>query len=177
MGFLTVACCEEAGLFEYFSVLGSQAGCSIVKAPYCISFLCQSPVSCGGAVSNDDPQLPESRMETGLPRALEPHRQPPSNLRALTLSAFKSFHALSCLDLFSYFLLTLPSFISLSSIFSYLPPPDCPPPCFPPPFVPLCRSEERLSGVSCRSTPSEGISVTTISDARQKQGAYACIYM
>lgn len=124
MGFPTVACCEEAGLFEYFSVLGSQAGsqagCSIVKAPYCISFLCQSPVSCGGAVSNDDPQLPDSRMETGLPRALEPHRQSPRNLRALTLSAFKSFHALSCLDLFSYFLLTLPSlYFTLINIFLF----------------------------------------------------------
>ncbi|KAK9532673.1 hypothetical protein VZT92_010047 [Zoarces viviparus] len=43
MGTLTVVCYEQAGLFECFSAPGSQAGCSFVKALYCISFLCQSP--------------------------------------------------------------------------------------------------------------------------------------
>lgn len=43
MGILTVMCYEQAGLFEYFIASGSQAGCSFVKALYCISFLCQSP--------------------------------------------------------------------------------------------------------------------------------------
>lgn len=43
MGILTVVCYEQAGLFEYFSAPGSQAGCSFMKALYCISFLCQGP--------------------------------------------------------------------------------------------------------------------------------------
>lgn len=43
MGILTVMCYEQARLFEYFSAPVSQAGCSFVKALYCISFLCQSP--------------------------------------------------------------------------------------------------------------------------------------
>lgn len=43
MGILTVMCYEQTHLFEYFSASDSQAGCSIVKALYCISFLCQSP--------------------------------------------------------------------------------------------------------------------------------------
>ena len=44
MGILTVVCYEQARLFEYFSAPVSQAGCSFVKALYCISFLCQSPL-------------------------------------------------------------------------------------------------------------------------------------
>lgn len=38
-------------------------------------------LSCGGAVSHDDPpRLPARRMESDLPRALQPHGQPASNL-------------------------------------------------------------------------------------------------
>lgn len=181
MGILTVMCYEQAGLFEYFSASGSQAGCSFVKALYCISFLCQSPFSCGGAVSNDDPQLPASRMETGLPRALGPHRQPLNNLRASALSVcLLSSHSPPCphfslpprslllppfnaclfyftlisfilLPLLQYFLIRHLLYVLLLHISL------CPHlfsslhPFFPPPFVLLSRSEEGLSGVSCAS--------------------------
>lgn len=91
MGILTVTCCERAALFEYFSAPGSQAGCSFCESPVLYFFPAPEPVSCGGAVSNDDPRLPASRMETGLPRAPGPHRQPLNNLRAApALFAFKS---------------------------------------------------------------------------------------
>lgn len=153
MGILTVVCYEQGGLFEYFSASGSQAGCSLVKALYCISFLCQSTVSCGGAVSNDDPRLPASRMETGLPRALEPRRKPPNHLCAphpcllSSLSPPRPFGSclFSLLPSRSYFILLspflnichLPTALHVSLLSSLHP-------FFPPPFVPLFRS-----GVSC----------------------------
>lgn len=80
MGILTVMCYEQAGLFEYFSAAGSQAGCSFVKALYCISFLCQSLFSCGGAVSNDDPPgFLQVAWRRAPPRALWP--SPPTFAR------------------------------------------------------------------------------------------------
>lgn len=102
-------------------------------------------------MSNDDPLLPASRMEKGLPRALGPHSQPMNNLRAPTLSA--CFQVISHLALFGYHLFLALPFVSLNSlppsnsslislllslfylpsssptsIFSYLPPPVCPRP-------------------------------------------------
>lgn len=50
-------------------------------------------------MSNDDPLLPASRMETGLPRAPGPHRQPLNNLRdptpSVCLLQVITLHALS----------------------------------------------------------------------------------
>lgn len=101
------------------------------------------------------PRLPASRMETSLPRALEPRRKPPSHLCAPHPSAFKSFPTSAFWEL-PFFLtspLTLILFYSLHSemqaplptalhvsLLSSLHP------FFPPPFVPRFRS-----GVSCAS--------------------------
>lgn len=66
------------------SILACQAPRRAVAlwSPVLYFFPVPEPVSCGGAVSNDDPLLPASRMDKGLPRALEPL----NNLGTPTLS-------------------------------------------------------------------------------------------
>lgn len=192
MGILTVVCYEQAGLFEYFSASGSQAGCSFVKALYCISFLCQSPFPVAVPCQTMTPGFLQVAWRRALPRALGPHRQPLNNLRGPHSLRFQVPHLVLLKLTFSFFLylpLTLWFFyfalISLpSSVFSYLPPPACPPPpCFPlstPPFLfasllpsSLCPTVQVRRGSVRRflckpqvqTTPCEGISATTVSVA------------
>lgn len=128
----------------------SPAACSSAKSPVLYFFPVPEPVSCGGAVSKDDPRLPASRMETGPPRAPRPHRRPPhsppwpppttSNTPTLTPCPFEAH----------FFLLLTSAVIQIPPLFVHRsPPPMCPsPPCFhlsAPPFplaslLPLSRS-------------------------------------
>lgn len=202
MGILTVVCYEQAGLFEYFSASGSQAGCSFVKDLYCISFLCQSPFPVALPCQTMTPGflqvawrrachepwgLTASHWTTSVAPTLSAFKSPPCAFEAhvflFSLPPFNSF--------FFYFaLISLPS-----SILSCLPPPACPPPpCLPlstPPFLfasllpsSLCPTVQVRRGSVRRflckpqvqTTPCEGISATTVSDALQKQEAHVCIY-
>lgn len=189
MGILTVVCYEQGGLFEYFSTLGSQAGCSFVKALYCISFLCQSRFPVAVLCQTMTPGFLQVAWRRALPRALGPHCQPLNNLRGPTCTA-SSTHLVLLTLTFSSPPLSSPCFLYLalisppSSVFSYRPPPACPPPpCFPlstPPFLfvsllpsSLCPTVQVRRGSvrhflckpQVQTTPCEGISATTDSDA------------
>lgn len=98
---VTVMSSEQARLFEYFSTLSSQAGCSFMKALYCISFLCQSPfpvaVLCQTTMTLCFLQV-ACRQACHEPWGLTvSHRTTSKPL--LRLSVFKSFATLPFLDL------------------------------------------------------------------------------
>lgn len=92
---------EQARLFEYFSTLSSQAGCSFMKALYCISFLCQSPfpvaVLCQTTMTLCFLQV-ACRQACHEPWGLTVSRRTTSK-PLLRLSVFKSFATLPFLDL------------------------------------------------------------------------------
>lgn len=110
---------EQARLFEYFSTLSSQAGCSFMKALYCISFLCQSPfpvaVLCQTTMTLCFLQV-ACRQACHEPWGLTVSRRTTSK-PLLRLSVFKSFATLPFLDL-TFF---LPLHVSLN----FLPPFNC----------------------------------------------------
>lgn len=154
-------------------------------------------------MSNDDPRLPASRMETGPATSPGPSLPATKHLRGPSYSASCPHLVLLKLT-FSSPPLSSPFFshvalISVPSpVFSYLPPPACPsPPCFPlstPPFLfasllpsSLCPTVQVRRGSvrhflckpQVQTTPCEGISATTDSDALYRQGrtqAHVCMY-
>lgn len=193
MGILTVMCYEQARLFEYFSAPVSQAGCSFVKALYCISFLCQSPFPVAVPCQTMTPGFLQVawRRACHEPRGLTASHWTTLETPLCPSVCLLSSHSGSHFSFFPpfYFFFTLTSFTPLPSTsfspsfnilfatswlsFSSL----CPHllsslhPFFPPPFVPLSRSEEGLSGVSWashRSRPhlAKGISETAVSNKR-----------
>lgn len=197
MGILTVMCYEQAQLFEYFSASGSQAGCSFVKALYCISFLCQSPfpvaVLCQTTMTLRFLRV-AWRQACHEPQGLTASHWTTSQAPSPSgLSAFKSFPP-PCphwITLFPCPTFSLIPYLPVTAAFCSFPPPSVHfsptsspvfsfttsfqsfapfssvfpsvrtssfllHPFFPPPFVPLSRSEEGLSDISCarsRSRP------------------------
>ena len=167
MGILTVVCYEQARLFEYFSAPVSQAGCSFVKALYCISFLCQSPLPVAVPCQTMTPGFLRVawRRACHEPRGLTashgatletPLCPPVCLLSSHSESHFSSppFNSFFFFFFFFFFLLSCPSLLfhlppsPPPSVF-YLPPPDCPsPPCVHTSF-PLCIPSSLLPLSHC----------------------------
>lgn len=121
---VTVMSSEQARLFEYFSTLSSQAGCSFMKALYCISFLCQSPfpvaVLCQTTMTLCFLQV-ACRQACHEPWGLTVSRRTTSK-PLLRLSVFKSFATLPFLDLtffFSHFMFPLISCFPLTVFYFF----------------------------------------------------------